>query len=238
MRFTGWFRMVCSINMHPEVIAMHLLIVEDDLEPGAEAQRRLAARSFTCEWVRQARDARARVKQQSESPFACAVQDLGLPDGQGLDVLRDWCERGVTLPVIVLTARNDLTSRVAGLDGGADDYAIKPVQPEELASRVRAVTRRVSGQSSAVLSVGRLQIDMRAHEVRASGVAVALSPKEFGGVVELARHAGSVVPKHRIARAVEPFEPLEFHALEVHIHNLRRKLGADAIRAVRYSLAT
>jgi two-component system, OmpR family, response regulator QseB len=212
---------------------MHLLLVEDDLELGAELQRALAARGFTSEWLRQARDARARVSQQDESQFSCVVLDLGLPDGQGLDVLRDWRERGIMLPVIVLTARDDLTSRVAGLDGGADDYVIKPVQPEELASRIRAVTRRASGQSAAIWSVGRLQIDTRAHEVRADGVLISLSPKEFIVVVELARHAGSVVPKHRIARAVEPFEPLEFNALEVHIHNLRRKLGADTIRTVR-----
>ncbi len=221
---------------------MHLLLVEDDLDLGAEVQRSLAGRGFTSAWVRRAKEAKAFGDAANSAGFSCALLDLGLPDGEGLDVLRGWRDQGFAVPVIVLTARDAVASRVIGLDDGADDYLIKPVAPEELVSRIRAVTRRAAGHTSALWSVGRLQIDLRAREVWADGFAVALSPKEFSIVAELARRAGEVVPKHRIASALAPLDqPLEFNALEVHIHNLRRKLGAEAIRTVRgvgYCLAT
>ena len=213
---------------------MHLLLVEDDLELGGELQRALAGHGLTSEWVRGVAPARALTADTDTLPYACVLLDLGLPDGQGLDLLRAWRRDHLAVPVIVLTARDDLASRVAGLDAGADDYVIKPAAPIEIASRVRAVTRRAAGQASAVWTVGPLQVDTRKREVRADGTAVALSPKEFQIVEELARHAGEVVAKHRLSRAVSPLgEPLEFSALEWHIHNLRRKLGDDCIRTVR-----
>lgn len=213
---------------------MHLLLIEDDLELGADMQRALAAHGFSSEWVRSLKDARARIDASLDPLYACAVLDLGLPDGQGLDLLREWRAAGQTLPVIVLTTRDAPASRVACLDAGADDYVVKPVAGLELASRIRAVTRRAAGQTSAVWSIGRLQIDVSRHEVRSAGAAVALSPREFRIVAELARHAGHVVPKHRVARAVVPLgDPMEFSALEWHVHNLRRKLGTDCIHTVR-----
>lgn len=136
--------------------------------------------------------------------------------------------------MIVLTARDALETRIAGLDAGADDYVIKPVQVAELASRVQAVTRRAAGQSSSTWNVGPLTIDMGRREVRTEEGPVPLSPREFAIVAELARHGGDVVPKHRLARALAPLgEPLEFSALEWHIHNLRRKLGEDSIHTMR-----
>jgi two-component system response regulator QseB len=213
---------------------MHLLLIEDDLELGAEIQRALAGYGFTSEWVRGVRHAQQVTDSAESLPFACALLDLGLPDGEGIGLLRGWRRAGLVLPVIVLTARDDLASRVAGLDAGADDYVIKPAAPQELASRIRAVTRRVGGHASAVWNVGPLQIDTSRREVRVDGALVALSPKEFLIVAELARQAGEVVPKHRLAQAIAPLnEPLEFSALEWHIHNLRRKLGEGCIRTVR-----
>lgn len=220
---------------------MHILLVEDDLELGAEVQRALVGRGFTSEWVRQVKDADAFIQERSDIPYTCVLLDLGLPDGQGLDLLRRWRQRGLTMPVIVLTARDAVESRVSGLDSGADDYVIKPVTMEELVSRVRAVSRRAAGQAAEVWTVGRLQIDPGKREVRADGLPIALSPKEFLIVFELARQAGKVVPKHRLALAVAPLgQAMEFSALEFHIHNLRRKLGADCVRTVRgvgYSIA-
>jgi two-component system response regulator QseB len=213
---------------------MHLLLIEDDLDLGADMQRALVTHGFTSEWVRTLKDARTRLEPGPHGLHVCAVLDLGMPDGSGLDLVREWRGSGRTLPVIVLTARDALASRVACLDAGADDYVIKPVAAEELASRIRAVTRRAAGYASAVWSVGRLQIDLSRHEVRHEGSAVALSPREFRIVAELARHAGTVVPKHRVARAVAPLgDPMEFSALEWHVHNLRRKLGGDSIHTVR-----
>lgn len=219
---------------------MHLLLIEDDLELGAELQRALNGHGMTSEWVRGIRPALALTEAETATGgegatgFACAILDLGLPDGEGLALLRQWRRGGLALPVIVLTARDALEARVAGLDAGADDYVIKPVATQELASRVRAVTRRTGGHASAVWHVGRLQINTGTREVRVDGMAVALSPKEFLIVAELARHGGDVVSKHRLARAVAPLgEPLEFSALEWHVHNLRRKLGEDSVRTVR-----
>lgn len=213
---------------------MHLLLIEDDLDLGSDLQRALSAQGLTSEWVRSAHDARLRVGRATEPVYACVVLDLGLPDGDGLDLLRHWRHSRLPLPVIVLTARDALASRVMVLDAGADDYVIKPVAAEELASRIRAVTRRMAGHTSAQWTVGRLRVDQRKREVRVDGELVSLSPREFQIIAELARYAGEVVPKHRIARALSPLgDPLEGSALEWHVHNVRRKLGADCIRTVR-----
>jgi two-component system response regulator QseB len=213
---------------------MHLLIVEDDLDLGRALQSALTHHGFSSEWVRDARSARAHVGAAGIAVFACIVLDLGLPDGQGTDLIRAWRGQGISLPIIILTARDALDSRIEGLDSGADDYVIKPVAPEELASRIHAVARRASGHTSAVWNLGGLCIDTRNHAVHLHGAPVALSPKEFLFVVELARQAGCVVPRHRIAQMLNPLgEPLEFNALDWHIHNLRRKLGAQRIQTVR-----
>ena len=219
---------------------MHILLVEDDLELGAELQRALDGHGLSSEWVRSAKHAQAVTEKDDELPFACVLLDLGLPDGEGLHLLQRWRRAGVKLPVIVLTARDALDMRVASLDAGADDYVIKPAAPRELASRIRAVTRRSGGHASTLWTVGALQVDILRREVRLDGTPASLSPKEFQIVAELARHAGEVVSKHRLARAITPLnEPMEFNALEWHIHNLRRKLGEGCIRTVRgvgYSL--
>ena len=219
---------------------MHILLVEDDLELGAELQRALAGHGLTSEWVRSVQHARALTDGRGPADaagmgaFVCALLDLGLPDGQGLDLLRHWRRHGIVLPTIVLTARDALDSRVAGLDAGADDYVIKPCAPVEIASRVRAVVRRAGGHASPIWRVGALQIDTGKREVRLDGGVVALSPKEYLIAIELARQPGETVSKHRLARAVAPLnEPLEFSALEWHVHNLRRKLGGDCVRTVR-----
>ena len=211
---------------------MHILLVEDDLDLGAALQRALGGHGFACTWVRGVRDARAQA--EGFGLFDCAVLDLGLPDGEGLDLLRQWRRNHLSLPVIVLTARDAVASRVDGLDAGADDYVIKPVAPEELASRIRAVTRRAAGQASLMWEIGKLCIDVGKREIRLDGATVALSPREFQIVEVLARNAGEVVPKHRMARTLQPYgEPLEFSTLDWHVHNLRRKLGVDTIQTVR-----
>lgn len=212
---------------------MHLLLVEDDLDLGTALQRSLNAQGHACTWVRSIRDARAHTGERMED-FDCVVLDLGLPDGQGLDLLGHWRSSQRNFPVIVLTARDAVASRIAGLDAGADDYVIKPVTPEELASRIRAVTRRAAGQASAIWDFGRLRINAGRREISIEGKPVALSPREFQIVEVLARNAGEVVPKHRMASALQPYgEPLEFSTLDWHVHNLRRKLGNGIIQTVR-----
>jgi two-component system response regulator BasR len=217
------------------------LLVEDDLDLGAAVQRALAGFGFTSEWVRDMAAAQALTDAGEAQRFACALLDLGLPDGDGMHLIARWRRRGLALPIIVMTARDDLQLRVSGLDAGADDYVVKPVATQELASRIRAVTRRVGGHSSGVWTMGSMVIDTARRELSLDGEPVALSPKEFAVITELARHAGSVVAKHRLAQAVAPLgEPVDFGALEWHIANLRRKLGEGRIRTVRgvgYSVA-
>jgi two-component system, OmpR family, response regulator QseB len=212
---------------------MHLLLVEDDLELGTEVLQSLTLRGFTCVWVRSGIAAR-QVVNDPQHPFNCAILDLGLKDSDGEDVLTAWRSSQLAIPVIVLTARSSLQSRVALLDAGADDYLVKPIEPDELASRVRAVTRRALGQITSMWVVGDLQLHANRHEVRYKGLPVELTKMEFLVLAELVRENGEVVPKHRLARAVAPLgEGLEANALEVHIHNLRRKLCDDAIVTVR-----
>jgi two-component system response regulator BasR len=136
--------------------------------------------------------------------------------------------------VIVITARATLEDRLAGLDGGADDFLIKPFATAELLSRLRAVLRRSARQASDVWQVGGLQIEPRRHEVRLDGALLDLSPREFHLLLELAREPGQVVAKSALAQRLAPLgEPLEYSALEVHLSNLRRKIGAERIHTVR-----
>lgn len=216
---------------------MHLLLVEDDLELGAELQRALSGYGLTSEWVRGTRHARAMTEGECDDDaphFACVLLDSRLPDGDGIDLLVHWRRRSISMPVIVMSARDAVELRVAALDAGADDYVIKPCAPIEIASRVRAVVRRTAGQASQLWNVGALRIATGTREVRVDGEILPLSPKEYQIVVELARLPGETVSKQRLARAVAPLsEPLEFSALEWHIHNLRRKIGTQLIRTVR-----
>ena len=216
---------------------MHLLLVEDDLELGAKLQRALSGYGLTSEWVRGTRHARAMTEGECDDDtphFACVLLDSRLPDGDGIDLLVHWRRRSISMPVIVMSARDAVELRVAALDAGADDYVIKPCAPVEIASRIRAVVRRTAGQASQLWNVGALRIATGTREVRVDGEILPLSPKEYQIVVELARLPGETVSKQRLARAVAPLsEPLEFSALEWHIHNLRRKIGTQLIRTVR-----
>ncbi len=210
---------------------MHLLIIEDDLDLGRALQQALKAEGISAEWLRRCADA---PRSFDDTSFDCVLLDLTLPDGTGLDLLRRWRQGGVTLPIIVITARTALEDRLAGLDGGADDFIIKPFATAELVSRIRAVMRRAVQQASEVWTLGRLTIEPRKHVALLDGAPLDLSPREFNLLLELAREPGAVVAKSQIAQRLEPLgDPLDFGAIEVHVSNLRRKLGAPLIRTVR-----
>jgi len=218
---------------------MHILLVEDDLDLGRSLQQSLRAEGLSSEWLRSAADARRFIAQHD---YDCVLLDLALPDAFGLDLLREWRKAKLGVPVIVITARLGLEDRLAGLDGGADDFVLKPFIPKELASRIRAVVRRYAQQANSEWSAGSIRIDTRQHQVRVAGQAVELSPREFGILLELVRAGGAVVSKDELARRLQPLgDPVDFGAIEVHVHNLRRKVGSEAIRTVRgvgYRLAS
>nr|WP_315475727.1 response regulator transcription factor [uncultured Undibacterium sp.] len=213
---------------------MHILLIEDDLDLGTALQRALRDYGITSVWVRSLKDARDQTEKQMQQTFNCALLDLGLPDGQGLDLLKWWRKRKITLPVIILTAKDATKDRVTGLDEGADDYLIKPILPEEIASRIRAVTRRAGGHVTEIWKIGKIKIIESKREVYVDDEIVSLSHREFTILSELARRPGEVITKHYIARAITPLnDPVEINALEVHIHNLRKKIGKGVIRTFR-----
>jgi DNA-binding response OmpR family regulator len=210
---------------------MHILIIEDDLDLGLALQQALKVEGISSEWVRRTAAAPA---PSADVPFDCVLLDLSLPDGAGLDLLRRWRRAGNAVPIIVITARSALEDRLAGLDGGADDFVIKPFDTAELLSRMRAVLRRYARQASEVWTLGALQIEPRAYVARLDGAVLELSPREFHLLLALAREPGVVVPKGALAQRLEPLgDAVDFGALEVHVSNLRRKIGADRIRTVR-----
>lgn len=210
---------------------MHILMVEDDLDLGRALLQGLKSEGITCEWLRRATDAR---RFAENTVLDCVLLDLSLPDGTGHQLLSEWRRAGMVVPVIIITARSTLEERLAGLDGGADDFLIKPFATSELIARIRAVVRRSVQQASDVWTFGELQIEPKSHTVRVEGITLNLSPREFRLLLELCREAGTVVSKGALARRLEPLgDPVDFSAIEVHVSNLRRKIGAACIRTVR-----
>ena len=210
---------------------MRVLVVEDDALLGDALRAGLAQAGFVADWVR---DGRAGLVAVASEPFAAVVLDLGLPALSGLDLLKRVRADGNAVPVLILTARDAVADRIAGLDAGADDYLVKPVDLGELAARVRALVRRAAGQASPVLEVGPLRIDPAAHAVSFRGDAVELSAREFALLHELTRAAGRVLSKEQLAERVYGWgEEVESNAVEVHVHHLRRKLAPEVIVTVR-----
>ncbi len=210
---------------------MHILIIEDDLDLGRALQKALKLEGFSSEWLRQGVDA---PRTFEGLHYACILLDLSLPDGDGQTLLARWRREGVAIPIIIMTARGALEERIAGLDGGADDFIVKPFATLELASRMRAVLRRSAQQSREVWSIGDLTLEPKAYLARLAGIAVDLSPREFQLMLELAREPGVVVSKSALSERLEPLgEPVNFGAIDVHIFNLRNKIGGHRIRTVR-----
>jgi two-component system response regulator QseB len=210
---------------------MHILLIEDDLDLGRALLQSLNAEGLTARWLRRAADA---PRTFDTDPVDCVLLDLSLPDGSGFELLRRWRSAAQAVPIIIMTARTALEDRLAGLDGGADDFIVKPFAPAELLSRVRAVVRRSAQQASDQWTFGELQIEPRRFVAQLDGKALDLSPREFRLLVELARDPDSIVSKNVLAQRLEPLgDPVDFAAIEVHISNLRRKIGARRIRTVR-----
>lgn len=210
---------------------MRVLVVEDDPLLGDALRVGLAQAGFAADWVR---DGRAGLVAASSEPFAAVVLDLGLPALSGLDLLRRLRAAHDAVPVLILTARDAIADRIAGLDAGADDYLVKPVDLGELAARLRALVRRSAGQAAPVLAVGPLRIDPAAHAVVFRDRAIDLSAREFALLHELARVAGRVLSKEQLAERVYGWgEEVESNAVEVHVHHLRRKLAPEVIVTVR-----
>jgi two-component system, OmpR family, response regulator QseB len=208
-----------------------VLLVEDDLPLGASLARVLEQAGYATVWVRQLADA-GRVL--SESRVDAIALDLGLPDGQGISLLTQLRAAADRVPVIVITARDTLDQRLCALDGGADDYLVKPFAVQELLARLRAVLRRSAGFATSIWDIGDVRIDTDQRRVWCRGEAVELTPREYQVLIELAQRAGRWVPREELLdRVYRNGEPATMNALEVQVYGLRRKLGQTAIQTIR-----
>lgn len=210
---------------------MRLLLLEDDLQLGRALQTALAQSDFHAVWVRRVQEAKGLLE---SGTYAVALLDIGLPDGSGLDVLAWMRKHQNTTPVVMLTARDTVDDRIAGLDMGADDYMPKPFAIPELVSRIRAISRRSLGFAEDIWRIGGLVIEPAKHKASLEEVSLDLSLREYTLLVELARRAGRFVTRSQLEHAVFNSQTdIESNALEVHIHNLRKKLGPSRIRTIR-----
>ena len=210
---------------------MRILLAEDDALLGDGLRAGLRQQGFQVDWVR---DGAAAERELRAEPYAAAVLDLGLPLKDGIDVLAALRRAGVALPVLVLTARDAIAERVRGLDIGADDYVVKPVDLDELAARLRALVRRAHGQPHEVLSAGDVVLDPAARRVTRAGQDVLLAGREFDLLHALLLNAGRVMSREQLEQHLYSWgQEVESNAVEVHVHHLRRKLGAGLVETVR-----
>jgi len=210
---------------------MRILLVEDDPELGDGLMVGLRQAGFAVDWLR---DGQAADQALHTEIFDFVVLDLGLPRLSGMEVLNRARHRGQTMPILILTARDATGDKVSGLDAGADDYLVKPIDLDELTARIRALTRRSAGRAAPLLLHGELAVDPAAHVVTLNGQAVELSSREFSLLQLLLENAGRVLTRTQLEQSLYGWrdEP-DSNALEVHIHHLRRKLGSDLIRTLR-----
>jgi two-component system response regulator QseB len=210
---------------------MRLLLVEDDAMIGEAVQRGLRTLAFTVDWVR---DAETALTAAREADYDLLVLDLGLPGRDGLDVLRELRRAGSVLPVIILTARSDVSDRVVGLDSGADDYLVKPFDLEELAARARALNRRRGGRAQPLIEHLGLTLDPATHRITRDAQEVSLSAREYAILSALLERPGAILSRAQLEERLYGWaEEIDSNAIEVHVHALRRKLGADFIHTVR-----
>ncbi len=210
---------------------MRILLAEDDPLLGDGLRAGLRQLGFLVDWVR---DGAAAERELCAQSYEAAVLDLGLPRKDGMDVLSAVRAAGVMLPVLVLTARDAVDDRIRGLNEGADDYVIKPVDLNELAARLRALVRRAHGKPQECLTAQDVTLDPAAHAVTQGGAPVTLSAREFDLLHALMLNAGRVLSREQLEQHLYSWgQEVESNAVEVHIHHLRRKLGNGLIQTVR-----
>ena len=211
---------------------MRLLVLEDDPHLGDALTTGLKQLGHVVDWFRNGAQADAAV---DDTPYDAMVLDLGLPAVDGMVWLRRWRQRGLALPVLILTARDGVEQRIAGLDAGADDYLIKPISTDELAARLRAMLRRASGRAQAEWTHGALRFDPATKLVHWHDRPVELTGRELALLEALLKHPQRVLSKTQLQERLYDWsgsEP-ESNALEVHVHHLRRKIHPSIVRTVR-----
>ncbi|CAN4265417.1 OmpR Response regulators consisting of a CheY-like receiver domain and a winged-helix DNA-binding domain [Methylophilaceae bacterium] len=210
---------------------MKLLLVEDDALLGDGVRTGLKQAGFAVDWVQDG--LAAKVALDSEE-YDLLVLDLGLPKLSGMDLLKSVRAKRASLPVLILTARDTVADRVAGLNAGADDYLVKPFDLDELIARLNALLRRSAGQVELTLQHGAIELTPASHQVRLAGTDVSMSAREFSLLHTLLLHTGRVHSREQLEQTLYGWgEEVESNAIEVHVHHLRKKLGSDLIRTLR-----
>jgi len=210
---------------------MRVLLVEDDDMIGASLKQALESNGWSVDWVRDGVLAQSAL---ADGNYACMLLDLGLPKRDGVEVLRQARTRGDTTPVLVLTARDGLDDRIAGLDLGADDYLLKPYEFRELLARMRAIIRRRDGSAHSLIGNALVQLDLTTREVLVNGEQSALSAREYALLHALLERPGAILSRDQLENRIYGWgEEVMSNAVDVLIHGMRKKLGADTIRNVR-----
>lgn len=210
---------------------LRVLLVEDDALLGSAVEQGLQQAGYTVDWLRDGRLAGLALKDQEPDLI---VLDLGLPGKDGIELLRELRANGSSLPVLILTARDTVDQRVAGLDAGGDDYLIKPFDLAELTARLRAIARRRSGRAAPLVKHGQLTFDPATRTVTMGAEEIHLSAKAVAILEALLQRPGIPLSRERLEEILYGWnEGVESNAVEVHIHHLRKKLGKDLIRTIR-----
>lgn len=210
---------------------MRVLLIEDEPLLGQAVQEHVAADGHAVDSVGRLDQARSAMRTVD---YDLVLLDLHLPDGRGLDLLRQLRRDKHLTPVIILTARDQINDRIAGLNAGADDYLVKPFDLDELSARVAAVSRRYSGNPNPVLRIAGVEIDTAARRVTLNGKEAMLTRREWAILDLLAKRPSAAVPKERIEEALYAFgSEIESNTVQVHVSRLRKKLGREVIQTLR-----
>lgn len=218
---------------------MRILLIEDDTTLGAAVRDQIIADSHSVDWVQTLADATDAVR---SAVYELILLDLMLPDGSGLDYLRSLRRGGDVTPVVILTARDQVSDRIAGLNTGADDYLVKPFDLAELSARIQAVGRRYAGNPNPLVSFGNFDIDLAARSVHRSGKRIDLTAREWALFEAFVQRPNMLISKGQLEERLYAFgAEVESNTIEVYVGRLRKKLGADAIetqRGLGYRLGT
>ena len=210
---------------------MRVLLVEDDEMIGRGLVQALGDVGITLDWAKTGADGEAAL---TDTSYSVALLDLMLPERSGMELLKKLRQSRAQIPVIIISARDGIDDRLAGLDQGADDYLVKPFDTRELISRIHAVLRRRAGQSSSQLKCGEIELDLNTHEVSFKGKSESLPPKEFALLHTLMENPGMIWPKHRLEERIYGWnQEVESNAVEVLIHYIRKRFGREIIKNTR-----
>ncbi len=210
---------------------MRILLVEDDAILGAAVVDQLRADGHSVDHVTYLADADAAVV---ATPFDLVLLDLMLPDGRGIPFLKERRSKGDVTPVIILTALDQISDRIAGLSAGADDYLVKPFDLAELTARIGSVSRRYSGNPNPLITLGELEVDLAGRSVTRGGAAITLTSREWAVFEALIKRPNHVVTKNQLEEALYSFDDsIGSNTIEVHVSHLRKKLGREMIETVR-----